>query len=354
MGSDGVCIPSSRHMIPERRRLISVVTPCFNEADNVEECYRQVAALFAERLPEYDHEHVFSDNASTDGTVEVLRRLAHDDPRIKVIINVRNYGPFRSTYNALMHTQGDGVVVLLAADLQDPPEVIVDFVRGWESGYEIVYGIRTNRQEGIVLRAARSLFYRLVTRFAEIDIPRNAGEFQFVDRRVVDALRQYDDHYPYLRGMIANSGSRSMGVPYTWRARKRGISKNRLGHLIDQALNGLISFTNIPMRMCMFVGVVLAILSVAFAVYVVVAYLASHTRVAQPGMTALISGLFFFSGVQLFFLGVIGEYVSSIHFQVRKRPLVLERELLNLEARDGRSPAARNAAAPSGEPHRGP
>ena len=143
-------------MAPTTRKLLSIVTPCYNEEANVEDCYRTVARIVAESLPEYDHEHVFADNASSDGTVELLRRLAREDERVKVILNARNYGPFRSTFNALLRTSGDAVVVLLAADLQDPPELIVDFTRHWEQGHEIVYGIRANRQEGILLRIARS------------------------------------------------------------------------------------------------------------------------------------------------------------------------------------------------------
>jgi glycosyltransferase involved in cell wall biosynthesis len=161
-------------MAPRTRKLLSVVTPCYHEEANVEACYHEVKRVFAELLPEYDREHIFSDNASTDGTVDVLRRLATEDPAVKIIVNARNYGPFRSTFNALLRTSGDAVVVMLPADLQDPPELIADFVRHWEKGYEIVYGIRANREEGILLRIARSIYYRLVARFAEIEIPRNA------------------------------------------------------------------------------------------------------------------------------------------------------------------------------------
>ncbi|MBK7659390.1 MAG: glycosyltransferase family 2 protein [Betaproteobacteria bacterium] len=319
------------------RRTITVVTPCFNEEANVEECHASLAAVFAKSLPGYALEHVFCDNASTDGSVEVLRALAAADPTVKVVVNARNYGPFRSTFNGLRHATGDAVVVMFAADLQDPPEVVADFVREWEAGAEVVFGVRNQREEGLVMRGVRKTYYRMVSRFAGIDIPLDVGEFQLIDRKVLAALLEHDDYYPYIRGMIANCGFRTKGVPYVWRARKRGLSKNRLYHLVDQGLNGLISFTNLPMRIAMFAGFGIALLSFLYALFTIAANLIAHGGLTVPGIPTLIVALFFFGGVQLMFLGIIGEYVSAIHFQVRKRPLVVERELINLdEARPGR------------------
>jgi len=319
------------------RRTITVVTPCFNEEANVEDCHASLAAVFAKSLPGYALEHVFCDNASTDGSVEVLRGLAAADPTLKVVVNARNYGPFRSTFNGLRHATGDAVVVMFAADLQDPPEVVADFVREWEAGAEVVFGVRNQREEGLVMRGVRKAYYRMVSRFAGIDIPLDVGEFQLIDRKVLAALLEHDDYYPYIRGMIANCGFRTKGVPYVWRARKRGFSKNRLYHLVDQGLNGLISFTNLPMRIAMFAGFGIALLSFLYALFTIAANLVAHGGLTVPGIPTLIVALFFFGGVQLMFLGIIGEYVSAIHFQVRKRPLVVERELINLdEARPGR------------------
>jgi polyisoprenyl-phosphate glycosyltransferase len=316
-----------------RRKLISVVTPVFNEAENVTECYEALQRVFAQ-LPAYDYEHIFCDNASTDGTVRIVKEFAARDPRVKLIVNARNFGPFASTFNALLAATGDAVVVLLAADLQDPPEIILQFVRHWEEGYEVVYGIRANREEGFVMRAIRKSYYRLVSRFAGIEIPLDVGEFQLIDRVVLDALRQCDDYYPYIRGLIASCGFRAIGVPYTWRARKRGLSKNRLYHLTDQALNGLISFTNVPMRLCLFAGFILACLSLAVAFITFAVNLLFYRKLAPAGIPTLVVAIFFFSGVQLFFFGVLGEYISAIHFQVRKRPLVVERERVNFAPRD--------------------
>ncbi|MBL9080449.1 MAG: glycosyltransferase [Planctomycetales bacterium] len=329
-------------MFSQARKLISVVTPCYNEEPNLVDCRNAVRTLFTERLPEYDYEHIFCDNCSTDQSPMILREMAKEDARIKVIYNARNFGPFRSNFNGVLSTSGDAVVVSLAADLQDPPEVIYDFVRKWEQGFEVVHGVRANRQENIVMRNVRRVYYRLVSRFANIQIPDDVGEFQLVDRVVVEALREFDDYYPYIRGMIASCGFRSVGVPFTWKRREKGLSKNRLYGLIDQGLNGLISFTNLPMRLCLFLGTTIAVLSVLYALGIVVTTLIFQTA-APPGVTTVMTALFFFSGVMLFFLGVLGEYISAIHFQVRKRPLVTERGRLNFVQKP---PIAEQIAAP--------
>ncbi|MBF0283510.1 MAG: glycosyltransferase family 2 protein [Magnetococcales bacterium] len=321
---------------PPPRPRITVITPCYNEALNLEACHQAVKEVFETRLPDCQREHLFADNASTDGSREMLRRLAESDPCVKVIVNARNFGPFRSTFNALMSASGDAVVVLMAADLQDPPEMIAQFVERWKQGAKIVYGIRANREEGIVLRNVRKLYYRAVTLMADIRIPPDVSEFQLVDRRIVETLRQCDDHYPYIRGMIANCGyyCEAEGIPYVWKKRARGFSKNRLYHLIDQALNGLISFTNLPMRLCMGVGFGLSGLSLLYGLFALVMHL-FFPHLTERGIPMLIVSQLFFFGVLFFFLGVIGEYVASIHTQVRKRPMVVERERYNLSPPPG-------------------
>jgi glycosyltransferase involved in cell wall biosynthesis len=313
------------------KRLISVISPCYNEEKAVTDCYLAVKKVFEESLPGYDFEHVFADNCSTDGTVEVLRGLAAGDPRVKVIVNARNYGPFRSTFNALLKTRGDAVLVMLAVDLQDPPELLKDFVAQWEAGFKVVYGVRRNRKESLLMRAARSLFYRLIAMSSSIQIPLDAGEFQFVDRKVVEALRRFRDHYPYIRGMIANVGFKSTGIPYDWGVRRHGKSRNNYYHLYDQAVNGLISFTNLPMRISVFAGSLLAVGSFLFALVSMVLALVSPRPLAPPGIMTLIVALFFFAGIQLLFIGVIGEYVAAIHAQVRQGSVVVEQELINID-----------------------
>ena len=310
-------------------KTITVVSPCFNEEENVRACHEAVRALFEGPLTGYTREHIFADNASTDTTATILRELAAHDPAVKVVLNSRNYGPFRSNFNALRYATGDAIVVFLAADLQDPPEVIAEFVRHWEHGIEVVAGARAERDESIALRSARAIFYRLVNGLSDIDIPIDVGEFQLIDRKVWQAVMQHDDHYPYIRGIIASVGFKRLIIPYAWKARKRGISKNNLPRLIDQALNGIFAFTNAPMRFSTFIGFGLAALCLLYAVVAVVWYF-FFPAAAPRGITTLVVALFFLSGVQLAFIGMLGEYVTAIHAQVRRGPMVVERERINI------------------------
>jgi len=312
-----------------QRKKISVVTPCYNEEDNVRQCHEAVRRLFETELAAYDYEHIFCDNASKDATPLILRELAAADSRVKVILNSRNFGGMRSLFNGIVSSSGDATMCYVPADLQDPPEMIPQMVKRWEEGYEIVYGIRAQREESLLMQTIRRIYYRSVSNLAEIEIPMNVGEFQLVDRCVVRALQRFDDYYPYVRGMIASCGFRSTGVEYTWKARVRGFSKNRLYHLIDQGLNGLISFTNVPLRLCMFFGLAIALLSFLYGGVALFLNMVFYRQLALPGIPTLIVALFFFSGLQLFFFGVLGEYIGAIHSQVRKRPMVIERERLN-------------------------
>jgi len=308
---------------------ITIVSPCYNEEANVRICHEAVRSLFEGPLSGYAREHIFADNNSEDRTPEILREIAAADPAVKVVLNARNYGPFRSNFNALRYATGDAVVVFLAVDLQDPPEVIADFVGYWEGGAEVVAGARTNREESLALRMSRGIFYRIVNKLSDIDIPVNVGEFQLIDRKVWQALIQHDDHYPYIRGLIASVGFRRIIVPYTWKARKAGISKNNLPRLVDQALNGIFSFTNAPLRLCTLVGFALAGLCLLYAFAATAVYL-FNPHLAPRGITTLIVSLFFLSGIQLAFIGILGEYVTSIHAQVRRGPMVVEREKINI------------------------
>lgn len=315
---------------------ISIISPCYNEEDNVRACYQAVKDLFASDpvLSRHEREHIFADNASTDGTAAILREIAAQDGSAKVILNARNFGPFRSNFNALRYATGDAVVVFLPADLQDPPELIAEMVRYWESGIEVVAGARANREETVGLRLCRWIFYRIVNTLSDFEIPENVGEFQLIDRKVWKAVVAHRDQYPYIRGIIASVGFKRLILPYTWRARKRGISKNNAAHLIDQALNGIFSFTNVPVRLCSIVGFGIAALSILYAIGTIIVGLLVPGG-APRGIMTIIVALFFFSGLQLMFIGILGEYVTAIHAQVRRGPMVVERERINLPE-DGR------------------
>jgi glycosyltransferase involved in cell wall biosynthesis len=311
-------------------KTITVVSPCFNEEENIRACHAAVRAIFAAELPAYRLEHIFADNASTDRTPEILRAIAAEDARVKVIFNARNFGPFRSLFNALRYATGDAVLVFLPVDLQDPPELIPEFVRHWENGIEVVAGARADREESLALRTCRGLFYRIVNTLSDFEIPRDVGEFQLIDRKVWEAVVAHRDHYPYVRGIIARCGFKRLIVPYAWKARKRGISKNNAMQLVDQALNGIFAFTNAPMRLCTFAGFGLAALCLLYAFVAVLSFLVAPD-LAPRGIMTIIVALFFLSGVQLAFIGMLGEYVTSIHAQVRRGPMVVERERLNLD-----------------------
>ncbi|TPQ36284.1 glycosyltransferase [Bradyrhizobium guangdongense] len=312
-------------------KTISVVTPCYNEELNVRDCHDAVRRVFDERLQGYRREHIFCDNASDDRTVDILREIAAVDPCVKIIVNARNFGPLRNTFNGVMAAGGDAVLLFMPADMQDPPDLIPDLVKLWDEGYEIVYGIRAVREEGRLMRGIRNAYYRLLTRFSDVNVPPGVGDFQLVDRRVVEAMRSVRDSYPFMRMMTFECGGRAIGVPYTWRERKKGFSKNRAGALIDQGINGLVSFTTAPVRFGLFAGFLISALSIGYAIVNFVLGLLLYRQLAEPGIITLIVAMFFFGGVQLFFMGMIGEYVLAIHGQVRAKPVVFERERVNFD-----------------------
>jgi polyisoprenyl-phosphate glycosyltransferase len=317
---------------------ISIISPAYNEEDNVEACYQAVFDLFAPGGPleNYEREHIFADNASEDKTAEILRRLAADDSKVKVVLNARNFGPFRSNFNALRYATGDAVVVFLPTDLQDPPEIIPEMVKHWENGIEVVAGSRANREETLMLRGFRRIFYRMSNSLSDFEIPENVGEFQLIDRKVWEVVVSHTDQYPYIRGIIASTGFKRLILPYTWKARKRGISKNNAMALIDQAMNGIFSFTTVPLRLCSFIGFILAGLSLAYALFTIVSTLIDPNS-APAGTQTMITSIFFFAGVQLAFIGLLGEYVTAIHAQVRRGPMVVERERINIPASQAES-----------------
>ena len=311
-------------------KTISIVSPCFNEEDNVGECHRVIKALFDGPLKGYRREHIFIDNASTDKTIEILKSIAAEDPAVKMVVNSRNFGVYRSTFNGLRYATGDAVLVMLPVDLQDPPELLPEFVSLWEQGYEVVAGARSTREEGLVMRMARKLFYRIVNLLSDFEISPDVGEFQLLDRKVMTALLEHRDQYPYIRGIIASLGFKRIIIPYVWKERKRGASKHNFLQLVDQALNGIFAFTRAPMRACTIAGIVISIASILFSIVSVVLYL-TQPDLAPRGTTTIITSLFFLSGIQLLFIGMLGEYITTIHNQVRGGPMVVETERVNID-----------------------
>jgi glycosyltransferase involved in cell wall biosynthesis len=306
--------------------LISIVTPCFNEEGNVEAVYKQVKGVFS-GLSEDCYEHIFIDNDSEDSTPSILRRLAQEDKNVKVIFNARNFGHIRSPYYALMQTQGDAAMFLVA-DLQDPPSLIPEFIQKWKSGYKVVIGVKSSSEESPTMFALRKIYYSLVNVVSEVELTKNYTGFGLYDKVVVDVLRQLDEPYPYFRGLISEVGFKSAKIYYRQPSRRRGITSNNFYSLYDIAMLGITNHSKIPLRIATFLGFFMSLLGfVAAVVYFV--YKLVYWNEFTLGMAPLIIGLFIFSSVQLFFIGIIGEYIGSIYTQVRRRPLVVERERIN-------------------------
>lgn len=308
-------------------KLISIVTPCYNEEANVEELYDRVAATMS-TLP-YDYEHIYIDNCSTDGTIEKLKALAAADKRVKLIINARNFGHIKSPYYALLQTRGDAAV-LIASDLQDPPEMIPEFVKKWEDGYKTVLAVKPESQESAGMFFVRKAYYRFISKISEVPLVKNATGAGLFDRVVIDVLRKIDDPYPYFRGLVCEIGFPIATVPFTQPRRTRGITKNNFYTLYDIAMLGITNHSKVPMRLMAMAGFVLSMLSLLVAFGFLFAKLI-YWYEFQLGIAPLLIGMFFFGGVQLFFIGLVGEYVGSIHTQVRKMPLVVEMERVNFD-----------------------
>lgn len=310
------------------KKLISVMMPCYNEAENVEQAYREVRRIF-ENLPQYEYEHIFIDNASTDQTVDILKRLAAEDRRLKIIVNTRNFGHIRSPYHGILQASG-AAVICLASDLQEPPSLIPEFLEWWEQGFKMVRGVKSQSEESALMFAIRKMYYNFVNRVSDIKLLKNSTGFGLYDRCVIEELRKIDDPYPYFRGLVSDIGFPSHEIEYTQPMRKRGISKNNFYTLYDIAMLGITNHSKVPLRLATMLGFAMAIASFLIAMGYLVAKLIFWDQFSL-GTAPLIIGLFFLGSVQLFFIGIIGEYIGAIYTQVQKRPLVVEKERINFD-----------------------
>jgi len=313
-------------------KTISILTPCFNEEANVEEVYRRVRAVIAD-LGRYRYEHLFIDNHSSDRTVEILKGIAAADKNVKLIVNARNFGHIRSPIHALYQATGDAVIGIVA-DLQDPPEMIADLVREWENGSLMVLCIKRSSGENPIMFGIRKAYYRLIARLSSIETFENYTGFGLYDRRVVEIVKSFNDPYPYFRGIIAEIGLPHVKLYYDQPARKRGFTKNNLYSLYDTAMLAITNLSKVPLRVVTFTGFAAAVLSALVGVVYLVYKLVFWSRF-EVGVAPLVIGIFFFASVQLISVGILGEYVASIHTQVQKRPLVIEQERVNFEHEPG-------------------
>jgi glycosyltransferase involved in cell wall biosynthesis len=311
---------------------VTILTPCYNEEANVEPLYERVREIMA-GVGRYNYEHLFIDNASTDSTVAILRRLAAADPNVKIIVNTRNFGQVGSPMYALSQARGDAVIGLVA-DFQDPPELIPDLLAGWEEGYAMVLCVKRSSAENPLIYAARRAYYRLINQLAAMETFENFTGFGLYDRKLVDQVIAFGDPQPYFRGMIAEIGLPHKTLLYDQPRRERGKTKNNFVTMFDLAMVGLINHSKAPLRLMTFAGFAGAAISflagLAFLTYKLLFW--SHFQV---GVAPLVIGLFFGFSLQLLFMGLLGEYVGAIHTQLQNRPWAIERERVNFEHEPG-------------------
>jgi polyisoprenyl-phosphate glycosyltransferase len=315
-------------MDEQHMKAISVVTPCYNEEENVAEVYERVRAVFV-ALGRYRYEHIFIDNASRDGTLRVLRQIAAKDANVKVIVNTRNFGHVRSPLYALCQAAGDAVA-LLYSDLQDPPELLSEMIATWEAGTPVVIGVKRTSEERRLMFWIRSCYYRWVQRLSQLETYEHFTGFGLYDRKLIDIVRRFDDPYPYFRGIVAEIGLPHAEVAYNQARRKRGHSKNNFYTLYDLAMLGITNLSKVPLRMATFAGFLGAFCSVLTGMGYLTYKLLFWDRFSV-GVAPLVIGAFLLGSLQLVFLGILGEYIGMIHTMVQKRPLVIERERVNFE-----------------------
>jgi polyisoprenyl-phosphate glycosyltransferase len=307
-------------------KLISIVTPCYNEEENIEEVYNQVKNIFS-KLPNYNYDQIFIDNFSTDKTVEILRNITKDDSNVKVILNARNFGHIRSPYYGLLQANGDAVI-LISSDLQDPVDMIPKFLDKWEDGCKIVIGIKNKSEENKLMFFIRKIFYFILTNISETELIKNFTGFGLYDMKFIKVLRELNDPYPFMRGIVAELGFERCEIPFVQPKRVNGKTSQNFYSLYDMAMLGFISYSKLPLRMASFIGFSVSLLSFLAALIYLILKIFYWTSFSL-GLAPLIIGMFFFSGIQLFFLGVIGEYIAAIFTQTKQRPLVVEKERIN-------------------------
>ena len=306
---------------------ISVLIPCFNESDNVIPISEAIIDEFANYLPSYDYEIVFIDNSSTDGTREKLEKLCGRNKKIKAIFNAKNFGQFNSPYYGMCQTTGD-CTISMCCDFQDPVSLIHRFVAEWEKGYKIVSAIKTQSVENKVMRFLRTCYYKTIKKMSSVEQIEHFTGTGLYDKSFVDVLKSLDNPTPFLRGIVAELGALRKDIPYTQAKRRAGKTHNNWYTLYDAAMLSFTSYTKVGLRMASFLGFIIALLDILFAVLYFVAKLIWWDRFPM-GTAPLLIGMFFLGGVQLIFLGLLGEYVMSINTRVMHRPLVIEEKRLN-------------------------
>lgn len=312
-----------------KMKTISIMVPTYNEEENVNLMYEALKKLFQNELQKYQYEILFIDNKSKDHTRDLIREICKKDKNVKAIFNAQNFGQFNSPYYGLISTSGD-CTISVAADFQDPVEMIPKFVKEWENGYKIVIGVKKKSQESKLVYFLRSLYYKLIKKFSEVEQIEHFTGFGLYDKDFIQVLRDLDDPEPYLRGIVAELGFERKEIPFVQPKRERGKSSNNWYRLYDGAMLGITSYTKIGLRMATIVGFIISFLSILVAFVYLILKLCMWNSF-QAGMAPLLIGVFLLGGMQIFFIGFLGEYILKINQRVMHRPLVVVEERLNME-----------------------
>ena len=311
---------------------ISVLIPCYNEEANVRPISEAVIETLTSKLPYYDYELVFIDNDSSDNTRPILRQLCSENPRIKAIFNAKNFGQFNSPYYGMLQVSGDCVIEMVA-DFQDPVELIPQYVKAWEEGYKIVIGIKTSSKENKLMYWLRTRYYKLIKKLSDVEQIENFTGSGLYDRAFIEVLRKLDDPTPFLRGIVAELGFKRKEIPYEQPKRRAGKTSNNFYTLYDAAMLSITSYTKFGLRIATFIGMGAGLLSFIIGIVYLVMKLIYWDRFLA-GTAPMVIGMLFLGAIQLFFIGMIGEYILTINQRVMKRPLVIEEERINFDKND--------------------
>ncbi len=305
---------------------VSIMVPCYNEEENVVPLSEAIVKQM-EELSQYDYEIVFIDNCSTDNTRPLLREICSKNKKIKAIFNVKNFGQFNSPVHGLCQTTGD-CTIAICADFQDPIELIPTFLKHWEEGYQIVCGVKTSSQESKLVYGLRSLYYRMIKKFSDVEQIEHFTGFGLYDKSFIDVLRKLDDPTPFIRGIVAELGGKRKEVPYEQPKRRAGKTHNNWYSLYDAAMLSVTSYTKVGMRIAEFAGIGFAILSLVIGLVYLILKLIFWDNFAA-GQAPMIIVVSLMTSIMLAFMGFLGEYISAINVRMMKRPLVVEEERIN-------------------------
>jgi len=311
---------------------ISIIVPVYNEESNVLDAYSALSKISESLNGKYGFEIIFTDNHSQDETFNILQSLAKNDPRLKVVRFSRNFGYQKSIYTGYLLSSGNAVVQF-DCDMQDPPEMIHQFIKKWEEGYLVVYGIRKRRNEFFLINAARKTFYRIISFLSDDNLPYDAGEFRLIDKKLIDEFRKLYDYSPYIRGLIASFGFDQIGIPYDRLRRKKGKSKFKIPDLIGLSIDGIVNHSSMPLRLATYCGFIIFL----FAFFLSFGYIIGKLFFGQSwpkGFTTIIILILFSLGLNASFLGIMGEYIARIYQQVKRRPITLIDKTINLDDKE--------------------